>query len=93
MSNLISESDKRLCFVPCPHCGHYQHLSWDRFEYVGKGTCEAEPLSGVYFICEKCDRPIEEKYKTWCLVPVIRRLIIVGNISSKGFSCIRWEWI
>ena len=58
------QSDKRLCFVPCPHCGHYQHLSWDRFEYVGKGTCEAEPLSGVYFICEKCDRRIEEKYKT-----------------------------
>ena len=58
------QSDKRLCFVPCPHCGHYQHMSWDRFEYVGKGTCEAEPLSGVYFICEHCDRPIEEKYKT-----------------------------
>ncbi|WP_040896818.1 phage terminase large subunit family protein [Xenococcus sp. PCC 7305] len=32
------QSDKRLCFVPCPHCGHYRYLSWNRFEYVGKGT-------------------------------------------------------
>ena len=43
------QSDKRLCFVPCPHCGHYQHLSWERFEYVGKGTSEADPLARVYF--------------------------------------------
>ncbi len=58
------QSDKRLCFVPCPHCGHYQHLSWDRFEYVGKGASEADPLAGVYFICEECDRQISEKHKT-----------------------------
>ena len=44
------QSDKRLCFVPCPHCGHYQHLSWDRFEYVGKGASEADPLEHRFSI-------------------------------------------
>jgi phage terminase large subunit GpA-like protein len=57
-------SDKRLCFVPCPHCGEYQHLAWDNFEYAGKGTDDAEPLSGVYFVCNSCDGLIEEKHKS-----------------------------
>ena len=57
------KSDKRRYFVPCPHCGHKQHLTWERIEYAGKDTDDADPLSGVYYICEKCDRPIEEKYK------------------------------
>lgn len=59
----FENSDKRRYFVPCPHCGHKQHLVWERIEYVGKNTSDADPLSGVYYICIKCDRPIEEKYK------------------------------
>ena len=57
------ESDKRRFFVPCPHCKHYQHLTWERFEYADKGTKTANPLSGVYYICESCNAPIEEKHK------------------------------
>lgn len=60
-------SDKRRFFVPCPHCGHKQHLIWDRFQYANKDTEQADPLSGVYYICESCDRPIEEKYKAQML--------------------------
>ena len=60
----FEESDKRRFFVPCPHCGHRQHLVWDRFEYAGKDTPDAEPLSGVYYICKSCNAPISEKHKT-----------------------------
>ena len=60
----FEESDKRRFFVPCPHCGHKQHLVWERFQYENKDTENANPLSGVYYICESCDRPIEEKYKS-----------------------------
>ena len=56
-------SDKRRYFVPCPHCNHAQHLVWERIEYVGKGTPTADPLAGVYYICENCDRPISESNK------------------------------
>ncbi len=57
------KSDKRRYFVNCPHCDHPQHFVWERLQYVGKGTEGADPHSGVYYICEKCDRPIEEKEK------------------------------
>ena len=59
----FNESDKRRFFVPCPHCGHRQHLVWSRFQYVGKDTPDADPTSGVYYICESCNAPIEEKHK------------------------------
>ena len=59
----FEESDKRRYFVPCPHCGHYQHLVWERFEYAGKGTENADPTSGVYYICSCCNAPIDEKQK------------------------------
>ena len=63
----FEESDKRRYFVPCPHCGHRQHLIWSRFQYENRDTPEANPLSGVYYICESCDRPIAEKYKSQML--------------------------
>ena len=63
----FKESDRRRFFVPCPHCGHRQHLVWERFEYAGKDLDSADPLSGVYYICESCNSPIEEKYKSQML--------------------------
>jgi phage terminase large subunit GpA-like protein len=60
----FQESDRRYFFVACPYCGHHQHLVWSQIEYAGKDTVDADPVSGVYYICEKCDRPIEERYKT-----------------------------
>ncbi len=59
----FNQSDRRRFFVPCPHCGHRQHLVWERFQYADKDLETADPSSGVYYICESCDRPIEEKYK------------------------------
>ncbi|MGK7949940.1 MAG: phage terminase large subunit family protein [Xenococcaceae cyanobacterium] len=57
------ESDQRYYFVPCPECGHEQNLIWERIEYAEKGTERADPESGVYYICEKCYRPIAENQK------------------------------
>jgi phage terminase large subunit GpA-like protein len=59
----FEQSDKRRYFIPCPHCGHKQHLIWQRFQYEGKDTASANPLNGVYYICESCNTPIEEKHK------------------------------
>ena len=63
----FEESDRRRFFVPCPHCGHRQHLVWERFQYADKDLETADPSSGVYYICQACDRPIEEKYKATML--------------------------
>ena len=59
-----SKSDKRLYLVPCPHCGHQQHLVWERIEYPGKGTNDFQPSEGIYYICEYCENPIAESYKS-----------------------------
>ncbi|MEM8828779.1 MAG: phage terminase large subunit family protein [Cyanobacteria bacterium P01_G01_bin.19] len=59
----FEESDKRHFFVACPHCGHRQHLIWERVQYANKDTEEADPLSGVYYICQSCNSPIEQKHK------------------------------
>lgn len=59
------KSDKRLYYVPCPHCGHEQHLIWDRVEYPGKGTEHFKPEEGIYYICESCEHPIGESKKSW----------------------------
>ncbi|AFZ38404.1 terminase GpA (plasmid) [Stanieria cyanosphaera PCC 7437] len=58
------KSDKRLFFVPCPHCGYKQHLVWERIQYSGKGSNDFNPDLGVYYICESCETPIAESYKS-----------------------------
>ena len=59
-----SQSDKRLCYVPCPKCDYYQHLTWDNFEYKDKDTDTADPSGGCYFVCTNCGELIAEKHKS-----------------------------
>ena len=42
------ESDKRKFYVPCPHCGEYQVLSWSNVQWQDK-----KPETAAYY-CEKC---------------------------------------
>lgn len=51
-------SDQRRYYVPCPHC---QHRQWLRFEQLRweKGR----PETAVY-VCENCEAPIQERYKS-----------------------------
>ncbi|WP_294348461.1 phage terminase large subunit family protein [Prosthecochloris sp.] len=51
------ESDKRKCYVPCPHCGHEQTLEWERVVYD-----DGKPETAAY-ACEKCGVLIEESHK------------------------------
>ena len=51
----FQEGDQRYYYLPCPKCGHKQHL-------VIENLIEQDGV--VVYICEKCKHPIEEKYKT-----------------------------
>ncbi len=51
-------SDQRRYFVPCPHCGGLQWLKFERLRWE-KGTPET-----ARYICEHCEEPIEERFKT-----------------------------
>ncbi len=51
-------SDQRRYHVPCPHCGHEQHLVWDNLRWP-----KDHPDAAVYH-CADCGAGIEEHHKT-----------------------------
>ncbi len=60
MSNIEVEwkgSDQRYYHVPCPHCGEYQKLIFDRLRWdeINAEIC--------WYDCVHCDQPIEESNK------------------------------
>lgn len=55
---LFEQTDQRRFFVPCPHCGEFQHLKWSGIRWP-KGRPQ-----DAYYACEHCGGVIEhsEKY-------------------------------
>lgn len=51
-------SDQRHYHVPCPHCGALQWLQFERLRWE-KGRPET-----ARYICEHCEEPIDERFKT-----------------------------
>jgi phage terminase large subunit GpA-like protein len=52
-------TDQRRLFVPCPRCGFYQVLRFERLTWSKLGLA---PAKAVY-LCEGCERQIEERHK------------------------------
>ncbi|HVI60116.1 MAG TPA: phage terminase large subunit family protein [Luteimonas sp.] len=50
------ESDQRRYHVPCPECGHFQHLEWKGLQYTSD-------LSQCWYMCAECSAVIEEYHK------------------------------
>lgn len=50
--------------VPCPHCGYYQHLVWEKLVYTFDGVKRPEDAA---YQCESCEQLIDESYKTWMM--------------------------
>ncbi|MGE0456422.1 MAG: phage terminase large subunit family protein [Vicinamibacterales bacterium] len=64
-------SDQRRYFVPCPECGHMQHLEWSRLTWEKRpgpdGKTEHHPALGVGYACAGCGVLIPETKKPWML--------------------------
>jgi phage terminase large subunit GpA-like protein len=50
-------TDQRRYFVPCPHCGHRQHLRFERLVW------EEDAPETARYLCEACEQPIGEQHK------------------------------
>ena len=50
-------SDQRRYHVPCPHCGHLQHLEWSGLQWSANGH-------HVWYVCGECGAAIDERHKT-----------------------------
>ncbi|WP_370301011.1 phage terminase large subunit family protein [Pseudooceanicola sp.] len=50
VSRAYDRSDRRLYFVPCPHCGHEAPLTWENF----RKNLDPERLHAACFSCDDC---------------------------------------
>ncbi|GHF71107.1 phage terminase large subunit family protein [Seohaeicola zhoushanensis] len=50
ISKAYDRSDRRLYFVPCPHCGHEAPLTWENF----RKNLDPERLHAACFSCDDC---------------------------------------
>jgi phage terminase large subunit GpA-like protein len=76
-------SDQRRYFVPCPHCDHrqwlrFEQLRWERDEFGNRPNTAA-------YVCESCEVPIPEHYKTWMLENGEWRALNEGASKTAGF--------
>lgn len=58
ISTAIEGTDKRMYFVPCPCCGAFQTLKFERLRWTEK------KYDSVVYHCEHCDESIHERFKT-----------------------------
>ncbi len=57
------ESDRRLYYVPCPHCREEQPLEWGGKDKDYGFKWPAGRPEEVYYLCRKCHTAIEEREK------------------------------
>lgn len=85
----FTAGDQRYYFVPCPRCGHFQRISFDKLVW-DKGQPES-----VYLLCIGCDRAILESAKPgmlaqgkWVATATAPELVTAGfpaaDLSSLG---------
>lgn len=58
IEKLFKNSDQRYYYVPCPLCGHKQHLRWQQLKW------ESGKPETVQYECESCGDRFDEHHKT-----------------------------
>lgn len=58
ISRLYNESDQRVYKVPCPNCGEFQKLIFERLQWT-----EGD-YSSVVYVCSHCETGFPEQFKT-----------------------------
>jgi phage terminase large subunit GpA-like protein len=67
-------SDMRRYYVPCPHCGEFQHLEWGgkerphglKFRRAPQADGDTGPAAVIaaWYVCRECGAEIDEAHKT-----------------------------
>lgn len=61
IADRYERSDQRRYHVPCPHCGHEQHLQWSGLHW---DRDHAGRVTRAWYACEECAAVIDEHHKT-----------------------------
>jgi phage terminase large subunit GpA-like protein len=75
----FAESDQRRFFVPCPHCGEYQVLKFERLRWP-----KGEPEKAAY-LCAGCEQPISNHQKNRILAHGEWRPEAQGDGRTRGY--------
>ena len=85
-------SDQRRYFVPCPHCGHPQHLRFESLRWT-----KGQPETAEYH-CEDCGAAMHENDKTemfasgqWRATVVCDNPLVRGYHLNSLYSPIGWQ--
>jgi phage terminase large subunit GpA-like protein len=75
----FAESDQRRYWVPCPHCGEFQVLKFDRLRWP-----KGEPQKAAYY-CVDCEQPIFNHQKNVMLARGEWRSAAEGDGRTRGY--------
>ncbi len=79
-------SDQRRYFVPCPHCGAWDFLRWERIRWEeGRPETAALKCSSADPGVEACGALIEERFKSWMLERGEWRATAQGDGKTRGY--------
>ncbi len=80
IEEMFHQGDERRFFVPCPHCGHFDHLVFTEREGGGHWLYfDPDAPAGAHFVCSKNGCVIEHKHK--------RDMVAAGEWrASKPFA-------
>ena len=74
------QSDKRLFYIPCPHCGEYITITWDRIKWR-----DEDPTTAC-LVCNECGSEIAESNKTNMLLKGEWRATAAGRYKGYHLS-------
>jgi phage terminase large subunit GpA-like protein len=77
-------SDQRRYFIPCPHCGHMDFLTWRDLGHHRIEWDEGRPDS-AHMVCGGCGERVEERHKTEMLERGKWRPTVLGEVNAVGF--------
>jgi len=61
IEELFESGDQRRWFMPCPHCGHMQHMRWQQVKWPPH-----RPRDAAYE-CESCQELIGDEWRAWMI--------------------------
>ena len=84
----FSSGSRHKAFVPCPHCDHFQVLTWERVKF---GHCKdltgewdmQRVLTDTFYECEECKQPIHDRHK--------REMVARGEWRITNFRTVTGE--
>lgn len=99
MARAIAESDQREWMVPCPKCGSYQKLQWERVRWAPEAKMESgrwdlnKATASAHYVCEKCGAEWENTDKIRNGFNMSGKFVAQNTDGRSDTACFHWNAI